>query len=224
MDMVAKIINKLQRMFTNTNPDRHDLVGPLNHWQLKRAFQFDFLVAMGLKRSDYFLDIGCGTLRGGIPIIDFLDTGNYTGIDIRKRVLKEAKKELKLHNLSTRNPVILHFKFFEELTFPRKFDVILAFSVLIHMDDTTVAKCFEFVAKNLSQQGVFYANVNINSKEAASWQGFPVMFKEMEFYNELASSFHLTIEDLGTLLSLGHSSGEFDQDNQRMLRIRKAKQ
>ena len=57
---------------------RHSLVGAGNLWKMKQQFQIDFLTEQGLSKSDLLLDIGCGTLRGGIPMISFLDAGNYS--------------------------------------------------------------------------------------------------------------------------------------------------
>src|SRR5215475_8544809 len=73
---------------------RHSLVGPMRGWQKKRDFQIFFLKQMGLQPAHYLLDIGCGTLRGGIPLIDYLDPGHYFGVEVRPLVLEEAAKEL----------------------------------------------------------------------------------------------------------------------------------
>ena len=62
--------------------ERHALVGPGHLWKEKRDWQMGFLLNHGLSPSDHFLDVGCGTLRGGIPIIEYLDPGNYTGFDV----------------------------------------------------------------------------------------------------------------------------------------------
>ena len=65
------------------NPsERHSLVGPAHLWEIKRAFQIQFLQSVGLTPDQYLLDMGCGTLRGGIPIIKYLEPGHYYGIRI----------------------------------------------------------------------------------------------------------------------------------------------
>ncbi|HTR18374.1 MAG TPA: hypothetical protein VMH91_00090, partial [Candidatus Paceibacterota bacterium] len=45
-------------------------------------FQLERLIAHGIKPQHTLLDIGCGYLRGGQYIIDYLEEGNYTGTDI----------------------------------------------------------------------------------------------------------------------------------------------
>lgn len=56
-------------------------------WEEIGKLQFDFLVKQGLKPSHCFLDIGCGSFRGGIHFINYLDAGNYLGIDKEKALI-----------------------------------------------------------------------------------------------------------------------------------------
>ena len=69
---------------------RHHWVGPQDLWRMKRQFQIDFLLRMGLQPDEDLLDLGCGTLRGGIPMIEYLHAGKYVGVDVRAEVLAEA--------------------------------------------------------------------------------------------------------------------------------------
>ena len=73
---------------------RHAHVGSPELYKRSRDFQIKFLKEMGLMPEDYLLDLGCGTLRGGIPIIRYLEKGHYYGIEILPDVLEEGKKEL----------------------------------------------------------------------------------------------------------------------------------
>ena len=77
------------------------MVGPAHLWKMKRDFQIDFLRGRGLSPQHYLLDIGCGTLRGGIPLIDYLEPGHYYGvesraeeIDVARTVLEKARERL----------------------------------------------------------------------------------------------------------------------------------
>ena len=49
-------------------------------WGTVGPMQLDFLIGRGL-RPFCFIDIGCGCLRGGVPLINFLDRGKYHGLD-----------------------------------------------------------------------------------------------------------------------------------------------
>lgn len=199
---------------------RHSLVGPANRWKMKRAFQRDFLLQR-LQQTDYILDIGCGTLRGGIPIISFLDKQHYYGIDVRKQVIEEAKKELKQHNLSNKQPIISVCNDMDKYDVEMQFDAIWCFSVLFHMVDEQVDKCFYLAQRLLKQDSKgFYANVFLGDS-VGEWQGFPVIARNLNYYKEKAERFSLTVRNLGTLLSLGHNSHCKRNDEQLMLQFNK---
>ena len=216
MGIISKTIKPL---FYSRKEKRHELVGPPKLWKMKQQFQIDFLKKMGLTPTHAFLDIGCGTLRGGIPLIDYLDEGNYTGIDVREENIKEALNELKEEGLGNKKPTILSFDSFVDLHLHQKFDVMFAFSVLIHMADHISASCLEFVAKNLASDGVFYANVNFGEREDGVWRGFPIVFRTLDFYQKMAAENGMKIDVLGTLEELGHHSGSALGDSQVMLKF-----
>ncbi|MBG15470.1 MAG: hypothetical protein CL853_03860 [Crocinitomicaceae bacterium] len=218
---LKNIKRKAVRFFQTPQQRRHALVGPAHLWKMKQDFQISFLKTQGLAPDHKFMDIGCGTLRGGIPLIDFLEQGNYCGIEVRDAVLQEGKNELAEHGLQDKNPQLICFKEFSELSFNNKFDVLFAFSVLIHMKDEIVEKCIAFISSVIADSGAFYANVNIVSYSDNNWQGFPVVFRSMEFYENLAKKNGLTVSAVGTLAELGHISGQELGDKQVMLCFKK---
>ena len=87
---------------------RHALVGPPDLWEMKRQFQIDFLRGVGLQPQHRLLDLGCGTLRGGIPLIAHLDPGNYAGVEVRRDVLDEGRRELAEAGLAGKSPQLVH--------------------------------------------------------------------------------------------------------------------
>ncbi|WP_204346112.1 class I SAM-dependent methyltransferase [Psychroserpens algicola] len=220
--ILKRIKNKLFKKNKLTKKEqRHKLVGSAKSWKLKQDFQIAFLLNQGLKVDDKFLDLGCGTLRGGIPIINYLNEGHYYGIDVRKDVLVEGKKELKQEGLAHKNPKLISFDNFSELELNETFDVIFAFSVLIHLEDSILENCLHFVSRHLNSSGKFMANVNIGERPKGSWLEFPVMFKPIEFYEELAQKAGLSVTQMGTIKSLGHHSNDELSNNQIMLQFRK---
>tara|TARA_B110000438_G_C15638292_1_gene574126 strand:+ start:110 stop:781 length:672 start_codon:yes stop_codon:yes gene_type:complete len=218
---LKKIKRKIVTFFQTPQEKRHALVGPAKLWKMKQDFQINFLKSKGLQPNQKLMDIGCGTLRGGIPLIKYLETGNYFGIEVRNDVLDEGKNELKEHDLENKKPQLIAFKEFNEIAISAKLDVMLAFSVLIHMEDSIVEKCLEFVSNNLGDNGVLYANVNLVSHQDSNWQGFPVVFRTLEFYETLAKKNNLKVTTIGTLGELGHVSGQELGDKQIMLAFKK---
>lgn len=48
---------------------------------------FERLVARGVEPTDYLVDLGCGTLRIGAHLIEFLEPDRYFGVDLDQRLL-----------------------------------------------------------------------------------------------------------------------------------------
>src|SRR5690606_32860476 len=107
--MIKKIKQCIGQLLKTRQERRHALVGDGKLWKMKRDFQLEFLLAQGLKKEHRFMDIGCGTLRGGIPVIDYLHPGNYYGIEVREQTLLEARKELKEAGLEHKHPQLINF-------------------------------------------------------------------------------------------------------------------
>ena len=220
---MARLIHKIRQLLYDKSEKRHALVGQPKLWKMKRQFQLQFLTSVGLEPSHRLLEIGCGTLRGGIPIIDYLEKRHYWGIESRENVLEEAKKEIKDSNLEGKEPFLILPEGMTSQSAALQFDVIWAFSVLIHMVDQIIEDNFKMISKHLFPSGVFYANVNIGTRPPGNWQGFPVMWRSLDFFNNLSSNYNLIMEDMGKLENFGHISGIADQDEQRMLKFSKRK-
>ena len=46
-------------------------------WESMATHQFEFMVKQGMTKNNTLLDIGCGSLRGGLRFIQYLDSGKY---------------------------------------------------------------------------------------------------------------------------------------------------
>ncbi len=211
--------NKINSVFAGKAGRRHAAVGPAHLWQMKRRFQIDFLKQQNLEPRHRLVDIGCGTLRGGIPLIKLLDTGHYTGIEVREDVLELGRDELREAKLENKNPELIHCQALSSLELEHKADYIWAFAVLIHMDDDALNGCLSFVSQHLAQGGSFFGNVNIGEKDNGNWQGFPVVHRPMNWYAQTAERFGLVPVDVGSLLELGHDDGRPEPKSRRMLKF-----
>mgnify|MGYP006275714601 CR=1 FL=1 len=204
---------------------RHALVGPPDLWEMKRRFQIDFLRQAGLLPHHRLLDLGCGTLRGGIPLIGYLDPGHYAGVEVRREVLDEGRRELGESGLAEKSPQLVHCPRIAELDLGRRFDVAWAFAVLIHMDDAILDDAVAAMARHLDDGGVFYATANVGSESPGEWQGFPVVHREAAFYADVFGRHGLALTDIGPLTSFGHHHPRLPpeaQARQRMLKATKA--
>ncbi|GGO48686.1 methyltransferase [Streptomyces daqingensis] len=141
---------------TAANPEA--AVGSRSHdrWLALGQMQFDFLVEHGLQKEHRMLDIGCGNLRAGWRFIQYLDAGNYYGIDISPDILIAAKKTLARYELQDKLP---HLTLTHDLTFDflpdGHFDVVHAHSVFSHSPIEVIDECFANVARILTPRGFF---------------------------------------------------------------------
>ncbi len=204
---------------------RHSAVGAAGLWKMKRRFQIGFLRDRGLKPNEDLLDLGCGTLRGGIPIIDYLEARRYTGLDVREEVIDEAGREVAEENLGGKEPNLVFVPTLDGLDLGRRFDIIWAFQVIIHMTDELLSGATEFIALHLRSRGKAYVTVRVGSPRSNEWQGFPAVRRPLEFYEERFGAAGLRVLDLGPLTDFGHDipGRTTDQQSaQRMLLVEHA--
>jgi SAM-dependent methyltransferase len=221
IDGVLPVKRRVRRMFMTRAQRRFELVGPPELWEMKRSFQIAFLRKFGLQPQHYLVDIGCGVLRGGVPIIDYLEKGHYYGIEARPKVLEEGRRELHESKLEDKKPHLMVAEHLANVSLGRKFNYIWAFSVLIHLQDEILEEVIGFVARHLEDEGVFYANVDTLDAPDGKWLEFPGVRRPLDFYVRVCAGNGLKISDLGSLQAFGHVTGG-EPDLQRMLEIRRA--
>ncbi len=202
---------------------RHHLVGHPKLWRQERDFQFRFLRGAGLRPEHELIEIGCGTLRGGLPLIGYLEPGHYTGIDVRHVAIEQGLQELREAGLQTKQPTIICAPEISVLSLRRQVDFIWSFAVLLHLGDKQLDDVFAFAARHLKPGASFYANGTIGEHEQQRWFDFPVNWRSVDDYRRVGLAHDLEMEDLGTLGSLGrHNPIRPEEDEtQRMFRFRR---
>lgn len=194
------------------------LVGRPDAYVFKQQFQMSFLRAQGLQPRHSLPDYGCGVLRGGIPLIEYLDSGNYVGLDVRREALRAAQKAVRRQRLTTKKPTLVRAENVDALNLGRRFDYVWAFSVLFHLTDDHVDACLRFVARHLATDGTFFANAGLGEHTPGRWREFPVIWRTLENYTHRAHSVGLSVSSLGQLSQFGHHSPtDPEEDEQAML-------
>jgi SAM-dependent methyltransferase len=133
-----------------------DFIG--GHWETHGENQLNFLTGQGLTPGDKFLDVGCGSLRAGRHLVDFLDPGNYYGIDANRSLIQagydveftdEQRARLPVANLRANDRF--------DGDFGVAFDMAIAQSVFTHVSLNHVRLCLFRLAKLVRPGGKFYA-------------------------------------------------------------------
>jgi hypothetical protein len=220
-NLVKKLGRRLRKLLAGPKARRHDMVGPGHLWREARDLQIAFLTEEGLEPGHTLLDVGCGTLRGGVAFIGYLEPGRYWGVDVRAEALDEGRRELREEGLDGKAPHLVLAEDLGALDLGARFDYVWAYVVLIHMTDDVLDGCLGMVARHLAADGVFFGNVNVGAKPDGVWDRFPVMFRSVAFYEEAARRHGLRATDLGTMEDLGYRLGT-KGDRQHMLRFERA--
>lgn len=118
--------------------------------------QLGYLVKHDLARTDRMLEIGCGNLRAGRFFIDYLDPGNYYGIDISPEILLSAQQVIVEDELQAKMPQLV---FTTDLTFrflpAGYFNVVNANSVFTHCPIEIIEECLANVSRIMAPDAIF---------------------------------------------------------------------
>ena len=120
--------------------------------------QLTRLVLHGLKPEHTLFDFGCGSLRGGLYLIKYLNTGNYTGNDISEEILEAGRTFLREAGLEHKQPHLYHTNdlLFSEVS-GKTFDYLHAQSVLSHMPPEDIEALFSNIPKIMHPKSQFFA-------------------------------------------------------------------
>jgi SAM-dependent methyltransferase len=149
------------RMREKVISGRHrQLVG--GKWGEIGRLQFNYLKSKGLKPEHYLLDVGCGSLRGGVHFVSYLEAFQYFGFD-KNEMLIAAGVEVELKNLKLDEKVKPgNFASSEDFQYPAdwpQMDFAIGFSIITHLGEGSAELCLQKTATQLKPGGIFYVTV-----------------------------------------------------------------
>ncbi|HWO75365.1 MAG TPA: class I SAM-dependent methyltransferase [Bacillus sp. (in: firmicutes)] len=205
------------------NNEHRQAVGGL--WEEIGTLQFEFLRDHGLKPEHSLLDVGCGALRGGIHFVNYLNTGNYYGIDINSSLIDAGKRELQKLNLINKQPHLLVDGEFQFYLFNQRFDYAIAQSLFTHLPFNHIHRCLINIDKVLKKGGKFFATF-FETKDKFNLDGITqsediVTFLDKDPYHYHYSIFPYLIE--GLQLKVDYIGDWEHPRNQKMLCFSKHK-
>jgi SAM-dependent methyltransferase len=218
------IPHRYHRLF---DPEWHRRsIGNVKLWDTLGKLQFDYLVARGLEPSHYFVDVGCGPLRGGAHFIRYLEAGHYYGVDSNTPMLEETKRlEVPRQGLADKQPTLVAMADFGFERLGRQFDYALAQSVFTHLPLNEIIRCLMEMDKALVPGGEFYATFWENSRgkfnlDDIQQSATAVTHFDRDFFHYDVGTFVWICE--GTGLSVEYLGDWENPVNQKMLVFRKS--
>ncbi len=204
------------------DPDWHRrTIGNVPRWELLGSLQFEYLKERGLRPEHYFLDVGCGPLRGGVRFIDYLEPGHYFGVEKDAAVLEEARRvELPRHGLEHKRPTLVAMEDFDFRRLRRTFDFALAQSVFTHLPLNKIIRCVMRMEEALVEGGRFYATIWENPAGKRNLDD--IRQSDLKVTHFDSDSFHYDFPTFqwiaeGTSLSVGYEGPWGHPQNQVML-------
>lgn len=197
---------------------RHrELVGGL--WEELGLLQRDFLIAQGLRPDMHLLDIGCGCLRAGVHLVDYLQARHYYGVDLSADLIDAGYDiELEAQGLQDKLPreSLVCDAGFRFDRFGREFDVALAQSLFTHLPLNQIKLCLTRLARVMSREARLFATFFI-CQEGHPWDeplhhetGGVTSFPAQDPYHYRLSDIEYAAADLPWKLS-----GPYEWDHPR---------
>lgn len=134
-----------------------EIIGGL--WEQMGELQLNFMKENGLRPEEHLLDIGCGSLRGGVRLAAYLDRGHYWGVDSNGPLLEAGRAELELAGISYRVPGenLLQDAEFDFNRLGQVFDRALAQSLFTHLPANRIRLCLYRLAGVMRPYGRLFA-------------------------------------------------------------------
>ena len=132
------------------------------YWDELGELQLQFLIGQGLRPSHKLIDIGCGSLRGGVKFAPYLEPGNYFGVDSSPDLVETGfEKEIAAASLKSRLPRenLQINADFDLAPFHTTFDFGIAQSLFTHLPFAMLNSCLEKIAPFFPEGALFYATI-----------------------------------------------------------------
>lgn len=165
-------------------------------WAVIGPLQLAYLKDKGLSPDDRLVDVGCGSLRGGVHFVDYLAPYHYFGFDITRAII-EAGVTHELAPLGLQSKVRAeNFAAADNFDFPeawRDMDVALALSLFTHLSLNSIALCLLKLRPLLKDGARFHASIFQTSAEA---QTGPVTQADGIISHMCRDPYHYTQDDM----------------------------
>jgi len=129
------------------------------------GLQLRLLQMNGLTPSHRVLEIGCGCLIAGKPLLGFLDSGRYVGVEPNLWLLDAALTDPEIRRLvNEKHPLFLFNEDFDASAAGR-FDYLISHSILSHAAEWQLPQFMAGVAACLNADGVAIVSIRFSDEQ-----------------------------------------------------------
>jgi hypothetical protein len=169
-------------------------VGRKPQYELDGRRQLEFMIRHGLRPSDVLCDIACGSLRGGRLFIEYLERGNYLGLEGEAELVELGlRHELDPAVREEKVPEFVISFQFEFGRFSRSPTHALAVSLFSHLNEADIRLCLGELAANTTGPCQLFASYFESERPKPNFR---------KSHPQLA--FYYTREQMG---GMGHDAG-----------------
>lgn len=173
--------------------------------------QFELLKREGCRPESKVLEIGCGNLHGAVPMIRYLNEGNYVGIDPNEWLRHAAMENREIGKLiRLKKARFLTKDDFDASELGLKFDFAFAHSILSHCAHWQLSLFLQNVAKVLAPGGRIVVSIRLaegnefgstgthdkNDSRDAAWQYPGVSWFKMSTVRDVAARESLIVNSV----------------------------
>jgi SAM-dependent methyltransferase len=206
VEMAARRDLNLARSFERTpkkpvNNDASEYVGTNPE---EGIAELAVLITHGCRPEHQVLEIGCGALNAGYPVIQYLNAGNYRGVDPNRWLIEDSLKNPRVQEaVAAKGAGFDYNADFRGDLFGMKFDYVLSHSVLSHAAHWQWEPFLQNLDKCVRPGSLILASLHFtegNEFGDAGYAGTEMDFKEWVYpgitYFRKETIFNLT-KDLG---------------------------
>ena len=131
-------------------------------WDAIGQLQYDYMISKGLSPNHRFIDVACGSMRGGRHFIGHLNPFHYFGFDINRELI-DAGLTHEITPLGLLDKIAPdNLAAAENFAFPsawREMDSGLALSLFTHLTMNSIALCLKNLRPVMKDGAKFYATI-----------------------------------------------------------------
>jgi methyltransferase family protein len=166
--------------------------------------QLAILMNEGCRPEHKVLEIGCGALCAGYPIMQYLNTGNYHGIEPNRWLVDDALKIPEIHQTATTKAARFTYNdTFDGTVFQTTFDYVISHSVLSHAAHWQWPLFLKNVDTHIRRGSKIIASLDLNKPNGYGSKGYPGNELDFSTWQYPGNSFFRQ----ETILNLAHQYG-----------------